>query len=165
MRTLEYLFKSVDKGGFSTCIHDGDLTNPWFSGSVLSNCVGLVWTLFALDHDPEIAELLQRLKMRKRISGNARDIYAQAKKNGSGYLCSYAPKSGSIACYGAGTKAGHVVYLLWVWANGQAVGIESNYSGNLSNKRLLRVKYGNPKEWYKEYQGCIYDYSNTGGGR
>lgn len=163
MRTLQYLFTSVEKGGFSTCIHDGELKNNWFNGSVLSNCVGLVWTLFALDHDPEIAATLQRFKMKNRITGNARDIYAKAKKTGSGYVCSYAPKSGSIACYGAGTKAGHVVYLLYVWRDGQAIGIESNYSGNLGNGRALRVKYGRPQNWYKEYQGCIYDYTGGGG--
>lgn len=157
MRTLQYLFTSTAKGGFSTCIHDGDLTNPWFSGSVLSNCVGLVWTLFALDHDPYIRKALAGARM-KRITGNARDIYATAKKNGSGFKCSYEPKSGSIACYGAGTSAGHVVYLLWVWPSGNAVGVESNYSGNLSNGLLLRVKTGNPKKWYKQYQGCIYDF-------
>lgn len=162
MRTLQYLFTNVDKGGFSTCIYGRNLKNSWFDGSVLSNCVGLVWTLFCLDHDPEIAAAIQKCKM-KRISGNARDIYAKAKKTGSGYVCSYAPKSGSIACYGAGTSAGHVVYLLWVWRDGQAIGIESNYSGTLNNGRALRVKTGNPKTWYKEYQGCIYDYTGGGG--
>lgn len=157
MRTLQYLFTSVEKGGFSTCIHDGELKNNWFNGSVLSNCVGLVWSLFALDHDPEIAAAIRKAKM-KRITGNARDIYAKAKKNGSGYMCSYAPKSGSIACYGAGTKAGHVVYLLYVWRDGNAIGIESNYSGTLNNGRALRIKTGKPANWYGEYQGCIYDY-------
>lgn len=164
MRTLEILFNHVSAGGISTCIHDGELKNPWHKGSTLSNCVSLVWPLFLLDHDPDIQAVIARAKM-KRITGNAGDIYAQAKKNGSGFMCSYQPKSGSIACYGAGTKAGHVVYIIRVWSNGQAVGIESNYSGNLNNKLLLRVKYGNPKTWYKEYQGCIYDFAKSGGGR
>ena len=36
-------------------------------------------------------------------------------------------------------------------------------SGTLNNGRALRVKTGNPKTWYKEYQGCIYDYTGGGG--
>lgn len=155
MTTLEYIFKY-----WSNCTRD--LKNPWGDKWTLSNCVGLVWPLFVLDHNPAILEAVKNTPF-TRIRGNAGDIYAQAKKIGSGYMCSYPPRSSSIACYGAGTKAGHVVYLLKVWSNGQAVGIESNYSGNLNNKLLLRVKVGNPKTWYKEYQGCIYDYSGGGG--
>lgn len=73
-------------------------------------------------------------------------------------MTSKTPKSSSIACYDVGEN-GHVVYLLHVWSNGQAVGIESNYSGTLANKKLLRVKLGDPKKWYSGYQGCITDFT------
>lgn len=95
----------------------------------------------------------------KRLHGNAGTLYSAAKKNGSGFIVGYEPKADSIAVYGAGTKAGHVVYLLHKFGDGQFVGIESNYSGTYSNGRALRIKAGNPKTWYKEYKGCIYDFS------
>lgn len=98
-----------------------------------------------------------RGKYFRRVRGDAKDIYDIAKKDGSGFTVGVKPKASSIACYNNG-GAGHCVYLLHVWSNGQAVGIESNYSGNISNKLLLRVKIGDPKKWYKNYKGCIYDY-------
>lgn len=158
MGNIEKFFIHKSAGGLSTCIHDGEIRNLWGRGWTLSNCVGEVWALFNLDHNRDIAECIKQIEF-KRIQGNARDIYAKAKKQGSGYKCSYEPRSNSIACYGAGTSTGHVVYLLHVWSNGNAIGIESNYSGTLGNGRALRVKSGKPKTWYKEYQGCIYDFS------
>lgn len=95
----------------------------------------------------------------KRLHGNAGTLYASARKDGSGYLVGQAPKDDAIAVYGAGTKAGHVVYLLHKFGDGKFIGIESNYSGSYSNGLALRVKYGNPKSWYKEYKGCIYDFA------
>jgi len=95
----------------------------------------------------------------KRLYGNAGTLYDAGKKNGSGFLVGYEPKDDAIAVYGAGTKAGHVVYLLHKFGNGSFIGIESNYSGSFSNQLALRVKYGNPKSWYKQYKGCIYDFT------
>lgn len=158
MTLLELFGTHVNGGGLSTCIHDGDLKNPWWRYFTLSNCTALCWMLFNLDHNRELQAFAKKLRM-KRITGNARDIYRVACAKGSGFKCNYEPLSNSIACYGAGTSTGHVVYILHVWKNGQAVGIESNYSGNMANGLALRVKYGKPKNWYKQYQGCIYDFT------
>lgn len=147
MYEIQKYFTGKEYGGYSNCTIN--VKNPWWSGSTLSNCVGLAWGLFNLDRG--------RGRNFRRIHGDAKDIYPQAVPKGSGYLCGVTPKSSSIACYDNG-GAGHVVYLLKVWRDGQAVGIESNWSGTLANKLCLRVKLGNPKKWYKGYQGCIYDY-------
>lgn len=148
MYEIQKYFTDKAHGGYSTCTTD--LDHPWWAGSTISNCVGLVWGLFNLDRGMG--------KNFKRIENcHAKDIYPRARKTGSGYLVNTAPKSSSIACYNVG-EYGHVVYLLWVWKSGAAVGIESNYSGDISNKKLLRVKFGNPKRWYSGYQGCVYDF-------
>lgn len=148
MNEIRKYFTSKAFGGYSDCTTD--LNHKWWDGATISNCVGFAWGMFNLDRG--------RGKNFRRIRGDACDIYPAAKKNGSGYLVGVKPKSSSIACYDNGGK-GHVVYLLHVWSNGQAVGIESNLSGTLSNKLLLRVKLGDPKKWYKNYQGCVYDYT------
>lgn len=146
MTDFEKYFVSKDYGGYSTCIHDGSLKNPWYKGSVLSNCVGLVWGMLNLVYGTRSNFV--------RISGNANQIYPKARPEGSGWLTDPNPKTFGIACYNIG-DCGHVVFLLHVWSDGQAIGIESNYSGNMSNGLALRVKYGNPKKWYKNYQGCV----------
>ena len=151
MKEIQKYFTHKDYGGYSDCIHDGDIKNLWWQGSTLSNCVGLAWGLFNLDRGTKQGF--------KRMTGNAGDLYAKCRPNGSGFVVGQAPKSSSIAVYGAGTKAGHVVYLLYVWRSGQAVGIESNYSGTMSNGLCLRVRLGNPRNWYKQYRGCIYDFT------
>ena len=150
MKEIKRYFTDTAHGGYSNCISGSSLKFLWWTGSTLSNCIGLAWGLFNLD----------RLtgKNFRRVTGNANQIYAKAKKNGSGYLVGQKPKESSIACYDIG-DCGHVVYILHMWSSGNGVGIESNYSGNLSNGLLLRVKLGNPKTWYKNYQGCIYDFT------
>lgn len=150
MHELQKYMTNKKFGGYSDCIYGSSLKHPWWKGSTISNCIGICWGLFNADRGTK--------HNFRRIAGNAKDIYAKAKKDGSGYLCSYEPKSSSIACYNIG-DCGHVVYVLWMFESGVGVGIESNYSGDLSNGLLLRVKIGNPKKWYKNYQGCIYDFS------
>lgn len=147
MNEIQKYFTAKEFGGYSDCTID--LDHSWWTGSTISNCVGFAWGMFNLDRG--------RGKNFRRIWGDAKDIYPKAKPTGSGFKVGVPPKSSSIACYNNGGK-GHVVYLLWVWKSGQAVGLESNLSGTLSNKLLLRVKLGDPKKWYKGYQGCIYDY-------
>ena len=147
MNEIQKYFTSKAYGGYSDC--STDLKNQWWTGSTISNCVGFAWGMFNLDRG--------RRNAFRRVRGDAKDIFAKCRADGSGFLVGQKPKASSIACYDNGGK-GHVVYILWVWSNGQAVGIESNLSGTLSNKRLLRVKLGDPKKWYKGYQGCILDY-------
>ena len=147
MYEIQKYFTGKAFGGYSDCMTD--VKNPWWSGATLSNCVGLAWGMFNLDRG--------RGQNFRRVRGDAKDIYPTAKQKGSGFMCGMTPKTSSIACYDNG-GAGHVVYLLKVWKDGQAVGIESNYSGTLANKLCLRVKLGNPKKWYKNYMGCVYDY-------
>ena len=147
MNEIRKYFTAKTFGGYSDCVTD--LDNSWWKGSTISNCVGFAWGMFNLDRG--------RAENFRRVRGDAKDIYEKAKKTGSGFLVGVKPKASSIACYDNGGK-GHVVYVLHVWSNGQAVGIGSDLSGTLANKRLLYVKYGDPKKWYKKYQGCIYDY-------
>lgn len=147
MNEIQKYFTAKEFGGYSDCTTD--LKNKWWTGSTLSNCVGLAWGLFNLDR--------ARGRNFRRMKGDAKDIYPACYKKGSGFMTGKTPCSSSIACYDNGGK-GHVVYILYVWSNGQAVGIESNLSGTLSNKLLLRVKLGDPKKWYKGYQGVVKDY-------
>lgn len=150
MYELQKYFTDKAHGGYSTCTTN--IKNKWWDGCTLSNCVGLAWGLFNLDRGMG--------KNFKRIENcHAKDIYKRARPNGSGYKVGTPPKSSSIACYNVG-ECGHVVYLLKVWRDGQAVGIESNLSGTLNNGKCLRVKLGNPKNWYSGYQGCVYDFTN-----
>lgn len=147
MNEIQKYFTAKEYGGYSDCTTD--LDHHWWTGSTISNCVGLAWGLFNLDRGRGVNF--------RRMRGDAKDIYAACKETGSGFLVGTTPRTSSIACYDNGGK-GHVVYILWMWKNGQGVGIESNLSGTLSNKLLLRVKLGDPKKWYKGYQGVIRDY-------
>lgn len=151
MTELKKYFTNKAYGGYSDCITGGDLKYPWWKGCTLSNCTGLCWGLFNLARGTK--------NNFKRLRGNAGTLYASARKDGSGYIVGQTPKDDSIAVYGAGTSAGHVVYILHKFGDSSYIGIESNYSGNFSNGRALRVKYGNPKTWYKDYKGCIYDFN------
>lgn len=151
MTELKKYFTHASKGGYSTCIHDSDLkVREWWSGCTLPNCTALCWGLFNLDHN--ISGKFDRLQ------GNAGTLYAKAKATGSGYIVGQSPKDASIAVYGAGTSAGHVVYIVHVFSETSCIGIESNYSGTISSGLSIRVKKGNPKTWYKDYKGCIYDF-------
>lgn len=148
MNEIQKYFTAREYGGYSDCTTD--LKNKWWTGATISNCVGLAWGMFNMDRG--------RGRNFRRVRGDAKDIYDAAKKTGSGFIVGVKPKASSIACYDNGGK-GHVVYILWMWSSGNGVGIESNLSGTLSNKLLLRVKLGDPKKWYKGYQGCVYDYT------
>lgn len=149
-------FTHVSKGGYSTCIHDSDLkdkgiTEMW-DGSTMPNCVGLAWGFFNLERGTK--------KSFKRLSGNAGTLYAQAKKNGSGFWASNQVKEHAIAVYGAGTAAGHVLYIWRKEADGDYICFESNYSGNAINDKNFRIiRTKNPKTLYKEWKGCIYDFT------
>lgn len=146
MTEFEKYFVSKDCGGYSPCIHDSRLKNPWFRGCVLSNCVGFFWGMLNLVYGTG--------KNFVYVSGNANQIYGKCRPNGTGWLTDPNPHNFSGVFYDVG-DCGHVVFILHVWRDGQAVGIESNYSGNMSNGLALRVKFGNPKKWYKGYQGCV----------
>ena len=147
MNELQKYFTDKKHGGYSDCTTD--LKNTWWNGATISNCVGFAWGMFNLDRG--------RRQNFRRMRGHAKDIFPACRADGSGFLVGQTPKASSIACYDNGGK-GHVVYILWVWSTGYAVGLESNLSGTTANKLLLRVKLGDPKKWYKGYQGCVYDY-------
>lgn len=147
MNEIQKYFTAKEYGGYSDCTTD--LAHYWWTGSTISNCVGFAWGMFNLDRG--------RGRNFRRIRGDAKDIFPKAKPKGSGFLVGVTPRSSSIACYNNGGK-GHVVYILHCFEPNRAVGIESNLSGTTANKLLLRVKIGDPKKWYKGYQGCIYDY-------
>lgn len=151
MKEIKKYFTHKNFGGYSDCIYGSDLKTQWWKGATIPNCVGAAWGFFNLDRGTG--------KSFRRLYGDAGSLYAKGCKDGSGFLCGYEPKNSSIAVYGAGTKAGHVTYVLHVFGNGQAIVLESNYSGTMSNGRGLRVKFGNPKTMYKEYHGCIYDFT------
>ena len=151
MTEMKKYFTHKKYGGYSDCICNSELKHPWWNGAVISNCTGFCWGMFNMARGTK--------DKFKRLYGNAGTLYAAGKKSGSGFLVGYEPKADAIAVYGAGTKAGHVVYLLHNFGSGHFIGLESNYSGSYSNALALRVKYGNPKHWYKEYKGCIYDFT------
>lgn len=148
-------FTHTSKGGYSTCIHDSDLKTELWDGATVPNCVGLAWGWFNMARKTG--------KNFKRLYGNAGTLYATAKKTGSGFMVSKTPKDNSILVYGAGTSAGHVVYLLHKYSATDALMVESNYSGifdkNLNTAdKAMRFFRGNPKTVYKDYKGCIYSF-------
>ena len=147
MNEIQKYFTAKEYGGYSDCTTD--LQHIWWKGSTISNCVGLAWGLFNLDRG--------RGRNFRRMRGDAKDLYPACYQKGSGYMTGKTPVSSSIVCYDNGGK-GHVVYILWAFESTRCVGIESNYSGTTANKLCLRVKIGDPKKWYKGYQGVIKDY-------
>ena len=146
MTELQKYLTTKSQGGYSNCLDRG-------GGNVLPNCVGLCWGLFYFLHG-------QRKDMSKRPKGDANTIYEACKKNGSGFWVSKAIKENSIACYNIGSS-GHVVYVFFKLPNNYYVCAESNYSGTIANGKYLRLLLTrNPESLYKNYQGCVYDFTN-----
>lgn len=144
MTEFQKYFTTTAKGGYSNCIDRG-------SGSTIPNCVAWAWGWFFFDR-----RRTDMTKMRPR--GDAKDVYNLCKPNGSGYWVSKDVKERAIACYNIGDK-GHVVYVHYKLPNGQYLCSESNYSGTIGNGKYVRFLIGNPKALYKNYQGCVYDFT------
>jgi len=141
---LKY-FTTTSKGGYSDCLNRDQ-------GNVLPNCVGMCWALFYYFHG-------QRKDFSKRPHCDAKYIYEKCKANGSGFWVAKAVKENSILCFNIG-EAGHVVYCFGQLANKKWLCAESNYSGTISNGKYIRwFVSDNPTVLYKNYQGCVYDFT------
>ena len=141
---IKYL-TTKSKGGYSDCLDRG-------KGSTLPNCVGFCWGMFYMLHG-------NKKDMSKRPKGNANTIYEACKKNGSGFWVSKSVKENSILCFNIG-DCGHVVYCFGQMSDGNWICAESNYSGTVANGKYLRWKITtNPAALYKNYQGCVYDFT------
>ena len=139
-------FTTTKKGGYSTCLDRG-------GGCTLPNCVGWAWGNFYYFHG-------QKHNMYRRPQGNANQIYSECRKEGSGFWVSKVLKENSIACFNIG-EYGHVMYVHFKMPNGQWLCSESNYSGTVKNGRFVRyIITTNPAAYYKNYQGCVYDFTD-----
>lgn len=143
MTEIKKYFTTKEFGGYSNCKDRGN-------GDVIPNCVGLAWGLFFLGHAKPNG-------FDKRPRGDANEIYAKCVPNGSGFKCSKNVYENSMLCYNVGEK-GHVVYCWFKSNDGYYNIIESNYSGNRTNGKDLRIlRTKTPKSLYKNYIGCVYD--------
>ena len=141
-------FITRERGGFSNCLDRGQ-------GNVLPNCVGYAWGCFYFFH----GERKSKEVWNRRPRGDANTIYEACKKNGSGFWVSKELKENSILCFNVGEK-GHVVYCHYRTPDGKYICSESNYSGTVSNGKYIRyIVTTNPKVLYKNYQGCVYDFT------
>lgn len=152
MTEISKYFITQEYGGYSNCKDiDG-------KGSVLPNCVGLAWGMFALCHGKETFTRRPRTQW-------AKDFYPLLKKTGSGFMCSKMVREQSLLWYTRDNGKGHVVFCWLKDNNGIYTCIESNLSAaQLSSTavRVLRTK--DPTTLYKGYQGCTYALTLSGGG-
>lgn len=145
MTEYQKFFTTKSKGGYSNCLDRG-------SGNTLPNCVAWAWGCFYFFHG-------QKKDMAKRPKADANGIYEACKKTGSGFWVSKEIKENSIACFNIGTN-GHVIYVHFKMPNGYWLCSESNYSGTIANGKYVRyILTTNPKVAYKNYQGCVYDFT------
>ena len=148
MTEYQKYFMLRSKGGYSNCLDRGQ-------GNVLPNCVGYAWGCFYFFH----GQRKDTASWNKRPRNDANGIYEACKKNGSDFWVSKELKEDSIACFNVGAN-GHVVYVHYKMPNGQWLCSESNYSGTVANGRYIRyLLTTNPKVLYKNYQGCVYDFT------
>ena len=148
MTEYEKYFITQSKGGYSNCLDRGQ-------GYTLPNCVGYAWGQFYFYH----GQVKDRAAWAKRPRGDANMIYEACKKNGSGFWVSKELKENSIVCFNIGA-AGHVVYCHYKMPSGKWLCSESNYSGTVANGKFIRyIITDNPKVLYKNYQGCVYDFT------
>lgn len=130
----------TNKGGYSQCIQGKP---EYFSGSVLSNCVGYAWGRVAyLENDKkcDIGVPPSRIKkgMHNPTSAYAWMMYTGGRKTGK------SAKLGATAVWKHKTKVnyGHVAVVEEVYSDGSWLSSESSYNGTtFQNKKYNNQSY------------------------
>lgn len=147
-----------DYGGFSPCI-TGKV--EIFPGSVLNNCVGLAFGLFALREDNP--ECKVGFITRSTQPNNAGDWWNDGKQSKwDKYERGLEPREGAIICYGGinGDPYGHVAFVNEI--NGDELILLSSGYGNTTPEgyNIRKVYRSQNYKWptvdYLEFQGFIY---------
>lgn len=139
-----------DWGGYSPCATG---KKEIFEGSVLNNCVGLAWGLFALaENNPDCTVGFIKASTYPQDAGSWYNDGQPSKWDH--YERGTFPKQGSVICY-----TGHVAYVNEVKENGDCVCLSSAYGSDSEKGYYIRtVTRASGYKWNGagEFQGFIY---------
>lgn len=145
-----------DYGGYSPCITGKPEQAP---GSVLSNCVGLAWALFAkAENNPDCKVGFVR---NSSAPGDAKLWWNNGEPSKwDHYERGLEPREGAVICYNGinGDPYGHVAYVNEI--DGDRIVCMSSGYGNKEPYNYRTVKRSEGYKWptvdYLEFQGFIY---------